>query len=162
MRFLVPRLIAIVPVLIGAAIFSFSLAHMAPGDPVDVLLGPYATEDDRASLRSNFGLDEPLPVQYGHWIGNAVTGDLGRSIQMRSPVTSVLFERFVNTLRLGIPTFGLALIVGVAAGALVALRTDGLLDKSLQGLVIFAGTVPVFWLGLVLIYLFSIRLGWFP
>lgn len=162
MRFLVPRLIAIVPVLIGASIFSFSLAHMAPGDPVDVLLGPYATEDDRASLRSNFGLDEPLPVQYGHWIGNAVTGDLGRSIQMRSPVTSVLFERFVNTLRLGIPTFGLALIVGVAAGALVALRTDGLLDKSLQGLVIFAGTVPVFWLGLVLIYLFSIRLGWFP
>ncbi len=162
MRFLVPRLIAIVPVLIGASIFSFSLAHMAPGDPVDVLLGPYATEDDRASLRSNLGLDEPLPVQYGHWIGNAVTGDLGRSIQMRSPVTSVLSERFVNTLRLGIPTFGLALIVGFAAGALVALRTDGLLDKSLQGLVIFAGTVPVFWLGLVLIYLFSIRLGWFP
>jgi peptide/nickel transport system permease protein len=162
MRFLALRLIAIVPVLIGASIFSFSLTHMAPGDPVDVLLGPYASEDDRASLRSNLGLDEPLPVQYGRWIGNAVTGDLGRSIQMRSPVTSVLSERFVNTLRLGIPTFGLALFVGVAAGALAALRTDGLLDKSLQGLVIFAGTVPVFWLGLVLIYVFSIRLGWFP
>ena len=162
MRSLILRLMAIVPVLIGASIFSFSLTHMAPGDPVDVLLGPYATEVDRASLRSDLGLDQPLPVQYVRWIGNAATGDLGTSIQMRSPVTSVLSERFVNTLRLGVPTFGLALIVGFAAGALAALRTDGLLDKSLQGVVIFAGTVPVFWLGLVLIYWFSIRLGWFP
>lgn len=162
LRFISFRVLAVIPVVIGASIFSFSLIHLAPGDPVDVLLGPYATQEDRASMRAEFALDEPLPIQYATWLGQAAVGDLGTSIQMRSPVTSVLIDRFVNTLKLGVLSFGLAVVIGFAAGALAALRTDGLLDRTLQTLVVFSATVPVFWLGLVLIYWFSIRLSWFP
>ena len=142
--------------------FSFGLVHMAPGDPVNVLLGPYASEVDRDALRSALSLDQPVPVQYGRWLGRTVTGDLGRSIQMRSPVADVLLERFKNTLRLGVPSFVLALVVGFVSGALAALRTDRMLDRSLQVLVVFLATMPIFWLGLVLIWVFSLQLGWFP
>ena len=142
--------------------FSFGLVHMAPGDPVNVLLGPYAGEDDRAAMRSSLALDRPLPVQYGYWLGRTVTGDLGMSIQLRSPVRDVLFERFVNTLRLGVPSFLLALVVGLVSGALAALRTDGILDRTLQVVVVFLGTMPIFWLGLILVWVFSLELGWFP
>lgn len=142
--------------------FSFGLVHLAPGDPVNVLLGPYAAEEDRDAMRSALALDQPLPVQYGRWLGRTVTGDLGRSIQLRSPVTDVLFERFKNTLRLGVPSFVLALIVGLVSGALAALRTDGFLDRTLQVLVVFLGTMPIFWLGLILVWVFALELGWFP
>ncbi len=162
MRFLTLRIAVIVPVLVGASMFSFGLVHMAPGDPVNVLLGPYASEEDRATMRSALALDQPVPVQYGRWLGRTVTGDLGTSIQLRTPVTDVLFERFANTLRLGVPSFLLALVVGLVAGALAALRTDGILDRTLQVLVVFAGTMPIFWLGLILVWIFSLELGWLP
>ena len=162
MRFLALRIAVIVPVLVGASMFSFGLVHLAPGDPVNVLLGPYAAEEDRDAMRSALALDQPLPVQYGRWLGRTVTGDLGRSIQLRSPVTDVLFERFKNTLRLGVPSFVLALIVGLVSGALAALRTDGFLDRTLQVLVVFLGTMPIFWLGLILVWVFALELGWFP
>ena len=162
MRFLALRIAVIVPVLVGASMFSFGLVHLAPGDPVNVLLGPYAAEEDRDAMRSALALDQPLPVQYGQWLGRTVTGDLGRSIQLRSPVTDVLFERFKNTLRLGVPSFVLALIVGLVSGALAALRTDGFLDRTLQVLVVFLGTMPIFWLGLILVWVFALELGWFP
>jgi peptide/nickel transport system permease protein len=146
--------------------FSFGLVHMAPGDPVNVLLGPYASEEDRATMRSALALDQPVPVQYGRWLGRTVTGDLGTSIQLRTPVRDVLFGRFANTLRLGVPSFLLALVVGLAAGALAALRTDGILDRTLQVLVVFSGTMPIFWLALLLILTFAlanpIGFTWLP
>lgn len=162
MRFIGLRLAAMIPVIIGASLFSFSLAHFAPGDPASVLLGPYASEADRASMREELALDQPLPVQYVHWLSGAVRGDLGTSIQMRSPVKEVLVDRFGNTLWLGLPSFLVALGVGLVSGVIAAVRRDGLMDKSLQVGVTFFATMPIFWIGLMLIYIFSIRLGWLP
>jgi peptide/nickel transport system permease protein len=160
--FILRRLIALVPVVIGATVFAFALAQIAPGDVTSVLRGPYATPEQRASLRQELALDQPAPVQYLHWLGNAVQGDLGTSIQLQQPVTDVLEQKFAATLLLGGTAFALALIFGVGAGLISALRWQRPIDRGVQAAVGFLAFMPVFWLGVVLIYVFSVRLGWLP
>jgi peptide/nickel transport system permease protein len=160
--FILRRLAALVPVLIGASIFAFVLAQIAPGDVTSVLLGPYATPEQRDALRHELALDQSAPVQYLHWLGNALQGDLGTSIQLQQPVTEVLQEKFSATLLLGSASFALALVFGIGAGLISALRYQRPVDRSVQAAVGFLAFMPVFWLGVVLIYVFSVRLGWFP
>lgn len=156
------RLLAIVPVLLGATIFAFALGHLAPGDVTSVLLGPYATQDDREALRAQLSLDRPLPQQYARWLERAIQGDLGESIQLQAPVARELNDRFWNTFILAATTFAVALVVGISLGVYTALRIDSRTDHLLQGGVAFFAYMPVFWLGVVLIYIFSFRLGWLP
>jgi peptide/nickel transport system permease protein len=160
--FIARRLVALVPVLIGASIFAFALAQIAPGDVTSVLLGPYATPEQRASLQHELALDKPAPVQYLHWLGNALQGDLGTSIQLQQPVTDVLREKFSATLLLGTASFAIALVFGIGAGLISALRYQRPVDRGVQAAVGFLAFMPVFWLGVVFIYVFSVRLGWFP
>jgi len=160
--FMLRRLIAVVPVVIGASVFAFALAQIAPGDVTSVLLGPYASPEQRDSLRAELALDQPAPVQYFHWLGNAVQGDLGMSIQLQQPVTDVLETKFSATLLLGGTSFVLALVFGIGAGLISALRYQRPIDRGVQAAVAFLAFMPVFWLGVVLIYVFSVRLGWLP
>lgn len=161
-RYITLRLAAMVPVLIGASMFSFALAKLAPGDVTTVLLGPYASEADRQSLRRELALDRPAYIQYAHWLGRALHGDLGRSIQMRAPVAQVLVEKFKNTLILGSTSFLLAFGVGLLLGIIAAAKPRTSVDRAIQVLTTFLATMPVFWVGLVLIYVFSVSLGLLP
>jgi peptide/nickel transport system permease protein len=160
--FILRRLIALVPVVIGASVFAFALAEIAPGDVTSVLLGPYANPEQRDALRAELALDQPAPVQYAHWLGNALQGDLGTSIQLQQPVTDVLWTKFSATLLLGGTSFVLALVAGIGAGLISALWYQRPIDRAVQAAVGFLAFMPVFWLGMVLIYVFSVRLGWLP
>ena len=162
LRFVGVRLFSLIPVLVGASIFAFALAHVAPGDVTSVLLGPYASQQDRAALQHELALDKPLPVQYVRWLGNAVQGDLGTSVQLQQPVTTVLWSKFKNTLLLGLATFAVAFVIGVGAGFVSALRGGTVVDRSVQGATAFFAYVPIFLLGVVLIYIFAVRLKVLP
>lgn len=162
LRFVVRRLPTLLLVIVGASMFSFALAKLAPGDVTTVLLGPYTNQAARAALRHQLALDQPLPVQYVRWVTHAATGDLGNSIQLRQPVLTVLETKLPNTLLLGCASFAIALVLGIGAGLLSALTFGRAPDHGVQSAVGFMAYVPVFFLGVVLIYVFSIRLQWLP
>lgn len=162
LRYFILRLVYIVPVLLFASMISFGLAKLAPGDITMTLLGPYASEKDRDALREELSLDQPVYVQYVRWLGRAVQGDLGRSIEMRAPVARILADKFKNTLILGLAAFTLAFVCGLGAGILSALKQSSFTDRSIQVMITFLATMPVFWLGLVLIYVFAINLRILP
>jgi peptide/nickel transport system permease protein len=162
LRYITVRVVYIVPVLLFASMISFGLAKLAPGDITLILLGPYASENDRQALKQELALDQPVYVQYARWLGRALQGDLGRSIEMRAPVSRILADKFKNTLILGFTAFLLAFVCGVGAGILSAVKQTSLTDRSIQVLITFLATMPVFWLGLVLIYVFAINLRLLP
>ena len=134
-------------VLLGASIFSFALAEIAPGDVTTTLLGPYATPQARAELQQQLALNEPVPVQYIHWLGRAVTGDLGESVELHEPVLDVLEQKFPNTLLLASASFLVALVLGLGAGLLSALRYGGASDRGVQATVGFLAYTPASRLG---------------
>jgi len=160
--FLIRRLAALVPVLVGVSIVIFLLMHLAPGDVTTVLLGPQATEADRVALRRTLGLDRPVPVQYARWVARVAEGDLGTSIATSRPVAALILPRFLNTVLLTATSLALAVMIGYGAGLLAALRPRSVLDRVLTGLTLLLGSTPPFWLGLVLVLFFALRLHWLP
>jgi peptide/nickel transport system permease protein len=156
------RLVAVVPVLLGVSVVIFLLMHLAPGDVTTVLLGPQATEADRANLRHTLGLDQALPIQYGKWLLRAVRGDLGTSIATSLPVAALILPRFANTVVLAAAGLLLAVLAGYAAGFAAALRARSLFDRGVMTATLVLGSTPPFWLGLVLVLYFSLRLHWLP
>jgi peptide/nickel transport system permease protein len=156
------RLIAGVPVLFGVSIVIFLLMKLIPGDAAQVLAGPSATRDEVELIREDLGLNEPLYVQYGTWLARAVRGDLGRSIELKAPVTVMVIERFKNTAILAGTSLLLAIVVGVTAGVISATRPRSAFDRLAMIAALFGNSMPTFWLGLVLILVFSLGLGWFP
>ena len=160
--FLSRRLAALVPVLIGVSVVIFLLMHLAPGDVTTTLLGPQATEADRAALRVTLGLDQPVPVQYARWVAQVAQGDLGTSIATSRPVASLILPRFLNTVLLTAASLTLAVGIGYGAGLIAALRTRSALDRVLTGMTLLLGSTPPFWLGLVLVLFFALRLHWLP
>jgi peptide/nickel transport system permease protein len=161
-RFLVRRLLLLVPVLMGVSVIVFLVLHLAPGDPAEIMLGPQATQADRMRLRAELGLDDPLHVQYGRWLGHVVQGDLGRSLWMRRPVLGEVLVRLKATLILTGTALVLSSIGGVALGILSATRPNSLLDRASAVASLFGASMPVFWLGIVLMVIFSLTLGWLP
>ncbi|HXU88989.1 MAG TPA: ABC transporter permease [Methylomirabilota bacterium] len=161
-RYLARRLLMAVPVLLGVSIVVFMVLHLSPGDPAEIMLGPAATKEDLARLRADLGLEEPLPVQYARWIGHVARGDLGRSLWMRRPVLPDVLDRFRATLLLT----GTALVIstagGVSLGVLAAARPHSWLDRLSGVTALFGASMPVFWLGIVLMVIFSLHLGWLP
>lgn len=161
-RFLANRLAAVVPVMLGVSLVVFLLMHLAPGDVATALLGPQATEAAKQTLRHALGLDRPLPVQYGVWLMHVGSGDFGISIATQRPVMSLVLPRFVNTLVLTFASLLLAILIGYPLGMLAALRSRTMIDRGTMSATLLLGSTPPYWLGLVLVLLFAIRLRWLP
>jgi len=160
--YLLRRVLAVIPVMIIVATLAFVLIHLAPGDPASVIAGPYATPDDVAKLRRQLGLDEPLPMQLMHWYGRLLTGNLGDSIFLRRPVTEAVLERIEPTLLLTIWGTLIAVLLGVPAGIVAARYHNSAVDQSLMGLALLGLSIPNFLLGLLMILVFGVWLGWLP
>jgi peptide/nickel transport system permease protein len=160
--FIVRRLAGVLPVILGVSIVIFLLVQLAPGDAATVLLGPQATETAKAELRQALGLDQPLPMQYLAWLSRTVTGDFGKSIATQLPVATLVLPRFLNTLILTFSSLLLAIVIGYSVGLFAALRAHSLFDRLSMSAALLAGSAPPFWLGLILVLLFAIKLRWLP
>jgi peptide/nickel transport system permease protein len=161
-RFLVRRLLQLGPVLLGVSVIVFLVLHLAPGDPAEVMLGANANKEDLERLRVQLGLDQPLYVQYFTWIGHVARGDLGRSLWMKRPVLGEVLERFKATLLLTGTALLLSTVGGIALGIASATRANSLLDRLSAVASLFGASMPTFWLGIVLMVVFSLWLGWLP
>ena len=161
-RYLLRRLLHLGPVLIGVSLIVFLVLHLTPGDPAEVMLGSQATQEDLSRLRAQLGLDQPLYVQYLSWVSHVVRGDLGRSLWMKRPVLAEVLERFKATLLLTATALVLSTAGGIALGIAAATRANSLLDRLSAVASLFGASMPVFWLGIVLMVVFSLWLGWLP
>jgi peptide/nickel transport system permease protein len=161
-RYIARRLLLLVPVLAGVSIIVFMVLHLSPGDPVEIMLGTQATQEDRDRLRADLGLDQPLHVQYVRWLGHVVRGDLGRSLWMRRPVLGEVLIRLQATLVLTGTALLLSTSLGLALGVASAMRPHSLLDRLSAVASLFGASMPSFWLGIVLMVVFALRLGWLP
>lgn len=161
--YVIRRLLAMIPVLLGVSVLVFSLIHLTPGDPAALMLGlENATDEELAEARRQLGLDRPLWEQYAAFLGSALHGDLGTSIQQRRPVAELIGLRFPATLELAVTSMLFALALAVPVGVLSAVRQYSLADNvSMLGALIGI-SMPSFWLGLVLMLLLSLQLGWLP
>jgi len=161
-RFLLSRLGSALLVIAGVSLAVFLLIHLVPGDPVEVMLGDSARPADRAELRHQLGLDQPLPTQLADWFGGLLRLDLGESLHSRRPITEVLAERLPATAELTLAALAVALVVALPLGIAAALGRGGWWDRGAMSLSLLGISIPNFWLGPVLILVFSLGLGWFP
>jgi peptide/nickel transport system permease protein len=162
MAFVVRRALALVPVLIGVTILVFALIHLTPGDPVQLIMGADYNEAGAAVIRKQLNLDEPLYVQYLTWLGHVLTGDLGTSLFNHQPVLTVLMERLPTTLQLAFGGLLFGVVVGMPMGVLAAVRPGSIADQVTRVIALFGVSVPVYWLGLLLIEFLAVRAGLFP
>ena len=162
MRFLMTRLGGALVVLALVAVLVFALTRLASGDPVALLLGDQATATDIAAARVQYGLDKPLPTQFALWVGELLQGNLGQSIFLQRPVAQALLERAEPTLFLALFAVGIAALIGIPCGMAAAIWRGSPGDQALSGVAMLGASVPSFWLGLILIQLFAVKLGWFP
>jgi ABC-type dipeptide/oligopeptide/nickel transport system permease component len=152
-----------VPVVLGVSVVVFSIIHLLPGDPVlAILSGANATPEQERELRAKLRLDDPLPLQYVRFLGRAVVGDLGRSIFTGQPVIKEIADQLPSTLELAGTAILIAAIVGLVLGIVAAIRHDTWVDRAAMFVALGGVSMPRFWLGLLLIFVFSLHLGWFP
>ena len=161
-KFVLYRPIQLLPVLFGISVVTFVLVQLIPGDPARILLGPKATEEAIAAVRERFGLDATLIVQYGHFIANLMQGDMGRSVIYRAPVLDVVSLRIAPTLFLLLYGVTLSVLIAVPLALAAAWRAGSVTDQAVRVFSTAGIGLPAFWLGLMLMLLFSIQLGWFP
>jgi peptide/nickel transport system permease protein len=162
-RYLVARLVSFVPVIVGVSILVFLMLHLVPGDPVSALVGDAplpASELER--LREQYGLNDPLYVQYGRFVGNALRGDLGRSLRTKRPVMEEIAEQLPQTIALAVVAMIFAIVLGVVLGVIAATHQHTWIDALSSVVALLSVSMPSFWLGLMLIFVFALGLGWFP
>jgi len=162
LRFLLARLGGMLLVMSIVAVLVFVLTRAAPGDPIAVLLGDQATAEDIARVQKVYGLDRPLPVQFGLWLRELAQGNLGESIFLQRPVTQALWERAEPTALLSLMAIAIATLIGVPCGIVSAVYRGRLADQAFTGFAMLGASVPSFWFGLVLMQVFAVGLGWFP
>jgi dipeptide transport system permease protein len=162
MKLLVRRIIGSVPVLLGISFLIFMLMHIAPGDPVTLLLGDNATPEDVERTRREWGLDKPLMVQYWEFISQAVTGDFGRSLKFNEPVGKLIIERLPATLELAFASLIVAILIAVPLGVYSAIKHNSLLDHAGMSIALIGVSLPNFWLGIMLIYFLGGQLNLLP
>jgi peptide/nickel transport system permease protein len=160
--YLVRRLLGLIPVLLLISIVTFLTTALVPGDAASVLLGPTATPERTAEVRKRFGLDQPLPVRYIKWMGQVVRGDLGNSILNRQPVTSLVGNALRVTLQELVMAMLLAIAIALPIGIAAAMLRGTWIDQMLMGFALLGASVPTFWLGLILIYVFAVRFQILP
>ena len=157
------RILAVVPVLIGVTLAVFSMLFLVPGDPVKIMLAEFVTTPEQiARMRAQLHLDEPVLVQYGRFVGNALRGDLGVSIRSRRPVAAEIGENIGSTGQLALASMVVAIGLGVPLGLLAALGRNSWLDVAAMVVALLGVAMPSFWLGFLLIFVFSLHLGWLP
>lgn len=159
---MIKRLLGIFPVVFGVLSLTFLLVHLVPGDPVDVMLGDSASVADRASLRTELGLDEPILVQFGRYLNKLVHGDLGRSIHTKTPILELIQAHYPATLKLALLALSIGLILGVPLGIFAALHAGKWQDFVVTIVSVRFSAMPAFWLGPVLMLVFAVWLGWLP
>ncbi len=157
------RILAVVPVLFGVTLAVFSMLFLVPGDPVKIMLAEFVTTPEQiARMRAQLHLDEPVLVQYGRFVGNALRGDLGVSIRSRRPVAAEIAENIGSTGQLALASMVVAIGLGVPLGLLAALGRNSWLDVAAMVVALLGVAMPSFWLGFLLIFVFSLHLGWLP
>ncbi|MCM3781638.1 ABC transporter permease [Neobacillus mesonae] len=161
-KYIIQRVVSLIPILLVVAVVVFLLIHLTPGDPASVILGDEASAESLAELRSQLGLDLPLHQQFLSWFGGVLTGDLGESIFMDMSVTEAFFSRLPPTLSLAILAQIIAVVIALLIGILAARRRGTLADQAVMGISLLGISVPSFLLGLFLILLFAVELQWFP
>jgi len=162
LRYLLNRLVGLVAVMFLVATIVFVILRLTPGDPAAVMLGPQASQQDIDTLRARLGLDQPLPMQYAAWMGQLARGNLGQSIFLDQPVLAALADRAEPTFWLTLMSLAIASAIALPVGILSAVRRGTALDQSVVTFSMFTSSVPSFWLGLLLMQIFSVKLGWLP
>lgn len=162
LKYLSSRIAGMAVVMAIVAVLVFVLTRAASGDPVSVLLGDQATAADIARVQQQYGLDKPLPVQFGYWLKELARGNLGDSIFLQRPVTQALWERAEPTTLLALMAVAIAALIGIPAGIVGAVFRGKWIDQIFTSLAMLGASIPSFWLGLVLMQVFAVALGWFP
>ena len=160
--YIIRRVLATIPVLLVVALVVFALIRFAPGDPAAIIAGQEATQEEVEGLRRQLGLDRPLPIQLGIWFRDILRGDLGQSILSKHEVSELIVQRVVPTLSLAIFTEIFALIVAIPIGVLAAWKANSWIDRVVMVLATLGFSIPVFWLGFILIFFFAVKIPLFP
>ncbi len=156
------RLVATIPVMGVVAIAVFALLHVTPGDPAVIIAGDYATTDDIARIRTRLGLDQPFHAQVAIWLGRIVRGDLGTSIFSGLPVATLIGQRAATTIWLTLFAMLISVGIGVPIGVVAAWRKGSWIDRTVMVFAVSGFSMPTFWLGFILVYVFAITAGWLP
>jgi peptide/nickel transport system permease protein len=162
LRYVVRRLLLLIPILVGLSIIVFLFVHALPGSPADALLGERGSAEDEAEIRRQLGLDKPLYEQYAIYVGKVLQGDLGSSVRTRRPVLEELLDKFPATVELAFAAMLFAILVGIPLGFIAARRYQGVLDNTSLVMSLVGISFPVFFLALILKYIFAVKLGWLP
>lgn len=162
LAYVIRRLFSTVIVMAIVAVFVFLLLHLSPGDPVAIIAGDNATQDQIDAIRRRLGLDDPLPIQFARWIGHVIQGDLGTSIFSNEPVLKLVGQRLEPTISLAITTLLVAVTLAVTFGVVAAWKAGSWIDRLLMVISVVGFSVPVFVVGYLLIYFFAIELRWLP
>lgn len=161
-QYILRRLLIMIPVLLGVSLIIFTMVRVIPGDPAIILAGPHANKEQVDQIRAQLGLDRHPVIQYVSFLGDLVQGDLGRSTRTGLPVIREIKARLPNTILLALTAIVLASLVGVSTGIIAGVKQNSIFDHISMLIALFGLSMPVFWLGLMLMLLFSIHLGWLP
>ncbi len=162
LHYILKRLLLLIPILLGVSIIVFTVLHMSPGDPAQIMLGPMASQESIAQMRESLGLNKPLYIQYFIFLKNTLQGDFGRSIRTNTPVIEEIFSRLPATLKLSTLGMLLAIIIGFPLGVLAALKQNTIIDTTSSFLALIGFSIPNFWAGLMLMLLLSVYIPVLP
>jgi peptide/nickel transport system permease protein len=162
LNFIARRLLQLIPTLFFVSVLIFSLQQLLPGDPATIMAGEERDPDVIAQIRHQYRLDQPIPVQYVYWVKGVVSGDLGESMRIHVPVRDLVLQKLPVTAQLAAMAMIIALIIGVGAGIISAVKKNSAWDYAANGLALWGISTPNFWLGIMLIFLFSVKLEWLP
>lgn len=162
LSYTVKRLLSIIPIILGITVISFSVIHLLPGDPAVILAGSDATDEAIQQIRQSYGLTKPLAIQYLDFMTKLSKGDLGISLFTRSPVSELLVQRYWVTMKLSLMAMIFSLLLGISAGVIAATKQYSLFDNLSMLIALFGTSMPIFWIGLLLMLLFSVKIPLFP
>ena len=162
LKMILKRILQLIPVLLITVSITFVITRVLPGNPAVSILGPQASAEDIAKMEEKMGLNDPLPIQYIRYVGGVLTGDLGTSYRYNQPVAELIFEKLPNTMQLALTSLIIALLIGVPVGIVSAVKQYSAFDYISMIVALLGVSMPSFWLGLMLVMVFSVNLGWFP
>ncbi|MFW5885814.1 MAG: ABC transporter permease [Halanaerobium sp.] len=161
-NYIIKRLLLLIPIIFIVAVIAFFITNLMPGDPVRVILGNMATEAEVARLEENLGLNQPLIIRFFRWLASIIKGDFGDSLYLNAPVSKILLQRLRPTFLIALTAEMLGVTAGLLLGILAAVKHRKFLDQFSISLSLLGISIPSFWLALMLMYVFSVKLGWFP